>query len=97
MQDYHFILEPYKGMKTRHRCPGCNKPGKFTLYIDQQTGEVLGDNVGKCERVIKCGYHYPPKQHFSDNNISFESSKKAKVKLRAKPKPKTSYIDIKVM
>lgn len=95
MNDYRFILEPYKGMKTRHRCPGCNKTGKFTLYIDQQTGEPLGDIVGKCERVIKCGYHYPPKQYFADNHISFDKTISTKVyqTIKPQPKPKTSYID----
>lgn len=95
MNDYRYILEPYKGLKNRYRCPGCNKAGKFTRYIDKQNGEQLGENVGKCERVIKCGYHYPPKHYFVDNNISFTQPNEPKVNPRIilHPKFETSFIE----
>lgn len=99
MNDYRFTLEPYNGMKTRYHCPNCNKKGVFTKYIDSQTNEYLNDSVGYCNRLVKCGYHYKPKQYFDDNNILFDTSinHKITVRVKPKPKPKTSYIDVEVM
>jgi len=99
MQDNHrYTLEPYNGMKTRYRCPECNKTGVFTRYVDTQTNEHLNDNVGICNRIVKCGYHYTPKQYFQDNNISFDKTKISNyIKPQPKPKPKTSFIKVDVM
>ncbi len=97
MNGYRYILEPYNGMKTRYHCPNCNKKGVFTKYIDLHTNEYLNDVVGKCNRLVKCGYHYKPKQYFDDNNISFDTSINCKVTTRVKPKPKISFIDVEVM
>jgi len=73
MNEYKYILEPYKGMNTRYSCPICQQRHKtFTLYIDKETGEYLNPTVGRCNRESNCGYHYPPKQYFQDNNISFD-------------------------
>ncbi|MBK7096743.1 MAG: hypothetical protein IPH57_17390 [Saprospiraceae bacterium] len=66
MTDHRFVLEPYKGMKTRHICPQCNNK-ELTLYIDTKTGNHLAEDVGKCNRLQKCGYHYTPKQYFDNN------------------------------
>lgn len=60
MKDYRYILQPYKGMKTRHACPACNKPKIFVRYIDKETGQPLPYQYGKCERLNKCGYHINP-------------------------------------
>ena len=99
MNDYRYTLEPYNGMKTRYHCPNCNKKGVFTKYIDNQTAEHLNDAVGKCNRLVKCGYHYTPKEYFDDNNISFDSSINNKVtaRVKPKPKPKTSFINVEVL
>ncbi len=77
MTDHRYILEPYKGMNTRHRCPSCNKVRIFSRYLNTETGEVLGPNVGRCNREINCGYHYTPKQFFQDNNVGLEYPKPA--------------------
>lgn len=61
-------LEKYKGRKTRHTCPSCGKRHTFTRYIDEQ-GNYIADHVGRCDRESKCGYHYKPKDYYSDNNI----------------------------
>lgn len=99
MNNYRYTLEPYNGLKTRYHCPNCNKKGVFTKYIDNHTAEHLNDTVGKCNRLVKCGYHYTPKQYFEDNNISFDTSINHKVtaRVKPKPKPKTSFIDVEVM
>lgn len=97
MIEYRFILEPYKGMKTRFTCPECGKPKKFARYIDKETNEYLGDKVGRCERSDNCGWHYTPKQYFEDTGHSFEIPRKEintrKVE-RVKP---ISYIDATIM
>lgn len=99
MNNYRYTLQPYNGTKSRYRCPKCNKNRMFTRYIDNQTDEHLNDAVGKCNRLVKCGYHYTPKKYFDDNNISFDTSinHKVKSKEKSRPKPKTSYIDVEVM
>ncbi|GAA3512402.1 DUF6371 domain-containing protein [Aquimarina addita] len=95
MKDYRYILEPYNGMKTRYRCPNCEKNGVFTRYLDQRTGEYLDDKTGKCSRAIKCGYHFSPKQYFSEGGISISEVQKKpliwKPKLKVKLEP--NYID----
>ena len=60
-------LEPYKGMGTRHTCPNCKVKKTFTLYLDGNTGQPIHPTVGICNRAIKCGYHYPPRQYFADH------------------------------
>lgn len=93
MNDYRFTLEPYKTMKNRYHCPNCNKR-TFTRYIDNETNEHISDEVGKCSRLIKCNYHYTPKQYFQDNYISFDTIKHKKIPKIVKPKPQpVSYID----
>ena len=68
MNTYRFILERYRGRATRHTCPQCGRKHTFTRYIDtENNNQYLSDNVGKCNRLDKCGYHYTPKQYFADN------------------------------
>jgi hypothetical protein len=75
MAEHKYILEPYKGMNTRHPCPApnCGKGKTFSLYQDTETGEHLNPLVGRCNRESSCGYHYTPKEYFQDNNISFDT------------------------
>ena len=80
MANHRYILEPYKGMKTRYACPLCNSREKtFTRYVDTMTNEYINFNVGKCSRDNNCGYHYPPKQYFQDNNISFDNPQRKRL------------------
>lgn len=60
-------LERYKGRYTRHTCPQCGKPFQLTRYVFPDTGKQVHPMVGKCNRVSKCGYHYPPRQFFIDH------------------------------
>ncbi len=59
-------LEKYRGTKSRHTCPACNSKGVFVRYQDER-GEYLSTDVGRCNRESKCGYHYKPKQYFANN------------------------------
>ncbi len=67
----NFQLKPYQGIKSRNDCPNPNCNGKktFVRYIDSETGEEVSPIVGRCNREVKCGYHYSPKQYFQDNPI----------------------------
>ena len=68
MNDYRYQLERYRGRGTRYVCPQCRRKQSFTRYIDtHNNNEYISDNVGKCNRLDKCGYHYTPKQYFEDN------------------------------
>lgn len=63
MPEYKFSLE--KGSR-KFICPACGKK-EFVVYVDNAAGAVLSPEVGKCDRLDKCGYHYAPKQFFLNN------------------------------
>ena len=94
---HKYILEPYKGMNTRYRCPSCQQRDKtLSLYIDTETGEHVHPSVGRCNRESNCGHHYTPKQYFQDNNISFDTTQPKAYKPRSvtpQPKP-VSFIPV---
>jgi hypothetical protein len=92
MNVHKYILQPYKTPSTRHHCPECGKRGVFVLYVNSDTNETLNPNVGKCERLDKCGYHYTPKQYFQDNNIIIDNKQPRAYSKPEAEKP-TSYID----
>ena len=66
MTGYRFHLQKYRpGSKTA--CPECGRKSCFTRYIDE-AGEIsFPDNVGICDHINSCGYHYTPKEYFRDN------------------------------
>ena len=70
-QIYKYTLEPYKGKSTRHRCPACKQKECFSLYISEEIKEKIDSRVGRCNREIKCGYHYKPSEYFKDNPTLF--------------------------
>ena len=99
MSEHRYILEPYKGMNTRYRCPSCQQRDKtFSRYIDTETGEHIHPSVGRCNRESNCGHHYTPKQYFQDNNISFDTPQPKAYKPRpVTPQPKpVSFIPVEV-
>lgn len=59
---YRFVFE----RSTKHTCPQCGKPKRFVRYVDTETGELLPEHVGRCDRADKCGYSYTDKQYFAD-------------------------------
>jgi len=67
------------------------KPNEFTRYIDINTGEKLSEQVGRCNRVDKCAYHYTPKQYFADYGIKPNKSYKRSQNVVVQKPP--SYID----
>jgi hypothetical protein len=68
MTNYRYTLEKYKGAKSRFKCPNCqNNSNTFVRYIDTENGKYINDNVGRCNRENKCGYHLTPKEYFLKN------------------------------
>lgn len=63
--NYRFQLEKYRNSKSRFHCPRCGKK-EFTRYIDE-SGNYLSPDVGRCNREIKCGYHFKPRDYFQLN------------------------------
>ncbi len=51
---------PKKAVKSD--CPSCGPAHRKTLsrYIDTQTGKLLPDAYGRCDRESNCGYHLNP-------------------------------------
>lgn len=66
---HRFIFDPSKGQSHKHTCPRCGRRKTFKRYVDTQTGELLPEHVGKCDRLDNCGYHYPPRDYFRDGGI----------------------------
>ena len=68
ISEYRYQLERYRGPRTRHVCPQCHRKQSFTRYIDTYNNNIyINDNVGKCNRLDMCGYHYTPREYFDDN------------------------------
>ena len=97
MNTYRFTLEKYRGLSTRYTCPQCGRKHTFTRYIDtENNNQYINDNVGKCNRLDKCGYHYTPREYFTDNphkrdrgvsSFSFHREKEEKKIENLPPKP----------
>ena len=67
MSTHRFILEPYKGISTRHTCPNCHRPRCFSKYIDTEKQIQFPKYVGRCDHEQKCGYHFTPRDYFEQN------------------------------
>ncbi|MDR1091120.1 MAG: DUF6371 domain-containing protein [Prevotella sp.] len=97
MNSYRYILEPYKGIATRHTCPACEHKRCFSRYIDFENKTSFPNHVGRCDREEKCGYHFTPKQYFEENPERRESfsSDYSPVNRNSSPvkEKETSYID----
>ena len=65
-QQYRYQLEHCRGDRRKLICPNCGHR-TFVPYIDVETGEMLADGIGRCDRECNCGYHKTPKQFFEGN------------------------------
>ena len=66
MNGYRFHLQKYRpGSKTA--CPECGRKSCFARYIDEEGEISFPDNVGICDHINSCGYHYTPEEYFRDN------------------------------
>ena len=65
---YKYTLSKYEaGGRNRYTCPHCGQRKCFSRYVDTGTNESLEYNVGKCDHVNSCGYHYTPSEFFRDH------------------------------
>jgi len=64
-------LEKYSGPASRHTCPACNLKGSFVRYQNER-GEYLSFDVGRCNHEAKCSFHYTPKDFFAANPDAVE-------------------------
>ena len=58
MKAFKYDLEKWQGSKSKHICPSCGK--KTLVKYSDAFGNYLGDDIGLCDRIQKCGYHKPP-------------------------------------
>ena len=73
--NYRYQLERYRDRSTRHVSPQCHRKQSFTRYIDTYNNNIyINNNVGKCNRLDKCGYHYTPKQYFEEHPQQLSSA-----------------------
>lgn len=92
MNDYKFKLQKYKGRSTRHTCPSCEYSQCFVRYVDER-GNHIADNVGRCNREDKCGYHLTPAEYFKNNGIYYKPT----IHVEPKPLPPTDYVPEEMM
>jgi hypothetical protein len=86
-QTYRFILQPGS---QKHICPACGKR-RFVRYLDQQSGELLPPEFGKCDREINCGHWLDPyKEGYAKRVYQQENENPAttKPKVRRLPPPR---------
>lgn len=98
-----FQLEKYRGKNSRFTCPICQSPNEFVRYINEND-EYLSENVGRCNRESKCGYHFTPKMFFSLNFAQFKGQqgfqrkkRTQSLKIANKPINRVDYVDIKFL
>ena len=92
-----YILEKYRGPRTRYTCPSCGRKGQFTRYIDTQTGRYIADDVGICNRIDKCGYHKRPSDVLGYNTTLVPISKEIYIKPTTASNSDICTIDISFM
>lgn len=88
MSEHRFHLQKYTaGKNNKLCCPQCGKCKRFDKYIDRENKIAFPNYVGKCDREIKCDYHYTPKDFFKDNDMKPNDFNNGIPKLR----PNKSY------
>ena len=90
-----YKLQKYAGRGSRHTCPSCHRPNCFTLYVDS-SGNPLSPEVGKCDHINKCGYHFTPRDYFAANSTRRTARNFAASTPRAMP-AQTSYIPMQLV
>lgn len=89
---FKYKLEKYTGRDTRHTCPHCEHAQAFARYIDER-GNYIAENVGRCNREDRCGYHLTPSEYFKNKGIDYTPT----IQADKKPLPPTDYIPEEMM
>ena len=101
MSTHRFILEPYKGVSTRHTCPNCHRQRCFSKYIDTEKQIKFPEYVGRCDHEQKCGYHFTPRDYFEQNPSEkekfAENSFRSYAPIKEAKPIATSYIDLDIV
>ncbi|MBN1117964.1 MAG: hypothetical protein JXA77_12200 [Bacteroidales bacterium] len=100
MNEHRYILE--KGSK-KHLCPECDKK-RFVRYIDTETGQLLPEQYGRCDRESNCGYFLNPyTDGYAKMILQKEQGNRSELpnnwkqyRPPIKPKPKPSFIPVEV-
>lgn len=83
MEKYRFQLEKYSGPSSRFICPNCGRK-EFTRYVDFSKNTYVNLRVGRCNREMKCGYHFTPRDYYDKSvvplpgDINFKQKSKCK-------------------
>ncbi len=94
---YRFILEPYKGLSTRHICPQCGYNKSFSRYVDLMNEIQFPSYVGRCDRENSCSYHFKAKDYFLQSSELMNINKipvPGKVTTKQIEALQPSYIDL---
>ena len=71
-KEYRYQLESKKltGHQPRKlTCPQCGRRKCLVRYVDTRNGNsYLSDEVGKCDHLNSCGYHYTPADYYRDHH-----------------------------
>ena len=101
MSTHRFILEPYKGVSTRHSCPNCHRQRCFSKYIDTEKQIQFPEYVGHCDHEQKCGYHFTPRDYFEQNPSEkekfAENSFRSYAPIKEMQPIATSHIDLDIV
>ena len=102
MADYRFHLQKY-GPGSKTSCPSCEKKRCFTRYVDEDGLITFPADVGICDHINSCGYHYTPKQFFQDNPEAFPEKSDWRnaipvhTRVQKKEEPTPSFIQYDIM
>lgn len=64
-----YVLEVYRGMAIKYKCPGCNRDNSFQRYVYKNSGIQVANDVGICFNKKLCGYDFHPVNYFKENKI----------------------------
>ncbi|MGI4872102.1 MAG: DUF6371 domain-containing protein [Janthinobacterium lividum] len=84
---HRFQLQPYAGPKSRTTCPSCGTTRCFTRYLDTDTGELLPDEYGRCDREANCGYVLSPYTRPAGGGLSYATAAEREEALPTRPAP----------
>lgn len=73
----------YRLTGKKHACPSCGQH-TLQLYIREADGQPVNDEVGKCDRLYKCGYDLKPREYFEQHADELPG----KVQLTARSQPR---------
>ena len=79
---------------NKWNCPNCLQK-TLVRYIDSETDQYINDEVGRCDREVKCGYHFTAKQYFEANkSLGITYTQISHFKPQIKPILKPHYISV---